>query len=67
MTRLFHVVTGYELVVTKDFSSYKKRCFHVMKYKLYLITVNYLCYEMLHYNVIVTCYNTVFSHYNKVI
>lgn len=34
MTRLFHVVTGYELVVTKDFSSYKKRCFHVMKYKL---------------------------------
>lgn len=36
MTRLFHVVTGYELVVTKDFSSYKKRCFHVMKYKLLL-------------------------------
>ena len=28
---------------------------------------SYLCYEMLHYNVIVTCYPVVFSHYNKVI
>ena len=37
-----------------------KRCFHVMKYKL-LHHNN----ETLHYNV--TCYNAMFSHYNKVI